>query len=215
MKAYIFDLDGTLADTLESLWYSVNLTLEEMGLPPIAREECRRFVGNGARALLEKSLAAAGDRKPLRIEEGMRRYGRIFEENCTYHVVPYKGITKLLGELKDRGGGLAVLSNKPHRQAVKTTEKVFGSGVFDWVQGEGEGIPRKPSPEGIFRILEKLGAKKEETLYVGDSEVDIAAAKAAAVRYAVVDWGFRSREALRAAGAERIIASPEEILDFV
>ena len=112
MKACIFDLDGTLTDTLDSLIYSVNLTLQEMGLTEISRDQCRRFVGNGARKLIEDALNAAGDKGATRIEEGMQVYGRVFGENCTYHVAPYAGIPEALEELKDRGIRLAVLSNK-------------------------------------------------------------------------------------------------------
>ena len=136
IKACIFDLDGTLTDTIESLTYSVGETLKEMGLPPITKEQCQSFVGNGARVLLDKSIRAAGDSEALRLEEAMEIYGRIFDENCTYHVTPYEGITALLKELKERGVKLAVLSNKPHRQTVKVAEEIFGREVFDAVQGQ-------------------------------------------------------------------------------
>ena len=101
MKACIFDLDGTLTDTLESLAFSVKETLKEMGLPQITTDECRSFVGNGARYLMERALEAAGDWELSRIEEGMEVYGRIFDENCTYLVTPYEGITETLKQMKD------------------------------------------------------------------------------------------------------------------
>ena len=124
MKACIFDLDGTLTNTLESMTYSVNLTLEEMGLSKITKDQCRLFVGNGARVLMEKSLEAAGDTDASRIEEGMEIYGRIFDRNCTYHVTPYEGIPEMLKALKDKGIHLAVLSNKPDRQTVKVVQSL-------------------------------------------------------------------------------------------
>ena len=139
MKTCIFDLDGTLTDTLESLAFSVKETLKEMGLPQITTDECRSFVGNGARYLMERSLEAAGDRELSRIEEGMEVYGRIFDENCTYLVTPYEGITGTLMQMKDKGIKLAVLSNKPHRQTKKVVERIFGEDVFDCVQGQKEG----------------------------------------------------------------------------
>ena len=126
MKACIFDLDGTLTDTLESLAYSVGETLKEMGLSPITSDECRRFVGNGARALMEKALKAAGETDGSRLDEGMEVYGRIFDANCTYHVTPYEGVREMLVELKRRGMRLGVLSNKPHMQTVKVVREVFG-----------------------------------------------------------------------------------------
>lgn len=215
MKACIFDLDGTLTDTLESLAFSVKETLKEMGLPQITTDECRSFVGNGARYLMERSLEAAGDRELSRIEEGMEVYGRIFDENCTYLVTPYEGITGTLMQMKDKGIKLAVLSNKPHRQTKKVVERIFGEDVFDCVQGQKEGIARKPDPVGIYRLLEEMQAGREECLYVGDSEVDVETGRNAGVRMVGVSWGFRSREVLRAAGAGTIIDSPEELMQFV
>jgi phosphoglycolate phosphatase len=213
-KACIFDLDGTLTDTLDSLTYSVNETLKEMGLSVITREECRIFVGNGSRALMEKALRAGGDTELKRLDEAMERYGRIFDENCTYHVIPYEGISQLLNNLKAQGIRLAVLSNKPDRQAVHVVEEIFGTDVFQRVQGQKEGIPRKPDPSGALQIAEMLGAVPEETLYIGDSEVDIETGMAAKMRTIGVSWGFRGRTGLESAGAEVIVDSPDEILNF-
>lgn len=215
MKACIFDLDGTLTDTLESLAHSVQLTLEEMNLPPITREQCRQFVGNGARVLMEKSLKAAGDAEASRLEEGMEVYRRIFDENCTYHVTPYPDMTDVLTELKRKGIRLAVLSNKPHRQTLKVVEEIFGTGLFDYAAGQRESVRRKPDPDGVIRIMEALGVQKEECLYVGDSEVDIRTGKNAGVRTVGVAWGFRTREELEEAEAETIICSPRELFRFV
>lgn len=214
IKACIFDLDGTLADTIESLAYSVGRTLEEMGLSPITKGQCQSFVGNGAKMLLDKALKAAGDKEALRLDEAMEVYGRIFDENCTYHVTPYEGIEELLEELRRRGVRLAVLSNKPHRQTVKVAEGVFGCGIFDLTMGQREGTARKPSPEGIFLILGKLGITKEECLYVGDSEVDIETGCNAGVKTLSAAWGFRTEKELKAAGASELIRRPEELLRF-
>lgn len=210
-KACIFDLDGTLTDTLDSLTFSVNESLCEMKLPKITEEQCRMFVGNGARVLMEKALTAAGADPEERIEEAMEIYGRIFDANCTYHVIPYKGIREMLDTLKDAGVTLAVLSNKPHKQAVHVVETIFGSGYFQQIWGQQEGIPRKPDPTAVLQIAEILHVRPEEVLYVGDSEVDVATGNAANMKTVGVTWGFRSREALRAAGAERIADRPEEI----
>lgn len=215
MKACIFDLDGTLTDTLDSLVYSVNLTLQEMGLTEISRDQCRRFVGNGARKLIEEALNAAGDKGATRIEEGMQVYGRVFGENCTYHVAPYAGILEALEELKDRGIRLAVLSNKPHQQTIDVVETFFGKELFDYVQGQMDGIPRKPDPAGIHYILKNMQIPESECLYVGDSEVDIVTGRAAGVKSVGVEWGFRDRKTLEAAGAEHIITTPDQLLQFV
>lgn len=215
MKACIFDLDGTLANTLESMTYSVNLTLEEMGLSKITKDQCRLFVGNGARVLIEKSLKAAGDTDASRIEEGMEIYGRIFDRNCTYHVTPYEGIPEMLKALKDKGIQLAVLSNKPDRQTVKVVKAIFGEELFDYAQGQKEGIRRKPEPDGVWYLIEQMHVSKEECLYIGDSEVDAATGRNAGLKTIGVLWGFRDRKTLETAGADDLIDRPDELLQFV
>ena len=215
MKACIFDLDGTLTNTLESMTYSVNLTLEEMGLSKITKDQCRLFVGNGARVLMEKSLKAAGDTDASRIEEGMEIYGRIFDRNCTYHVTPYKGIPEMLKALKDNGIQLAVLSNKPDRQTVKVVKAIFGEELFDYAQGQKEGIRRKPEPDGVWYLMEQMHVSKEECLYIGDSEVDAATGRNAGLKTIGVLWGFRDRKTLETAGADDLIDRPDELLQFV
>lgn len=215
MKACIFDLDGTLTDTLESIFLSVNKSLEEMKLPGISAGECKRFVGNGARRLMERALEAAGDVGATRIEEAMQVYGRIFGANCTWHVTPYKGIPEMLDLLKEKGIRLAVLSNKPHEQTVNVVHTIFGSDCFEFVQGQTDEIPRKPDPAGVNNLLERMGVPREECLYIGDSEVDIATGIAAGVRCIGVEWGFRGRQALADAGAEDIIHTPDQVLQFI
>ena len=214
MRGCIFDLDGTLTNTLESLTYSVNLTLKEMELPSITMDQCRRFVGDGARKLIERTLEACGDRSLSRLDEGMEIYGRIFHDNCTYHVTPYDGVMEMLADLKSMGMRLAVLSNKPHGQAVDVVRQIFGDGVFDFVQGQSEELPRKPDPAGVLYLLDKMGIKKEECVYVGDSEVDVATAKAAGVTGLAATWGFRSRQVLEEAGAGVLIDHLGELVDF-
>ncbi|MBO1722110.1 HAD family hydrolase [Extibacter sp. GGCC_0201] len=215
MKACVFDLDGTLTDTLESLAYSVKATLREMGLEEITTDECRRFVGNGARRLMECALEAAGDKTGSRIDEGMEIYGRIFDANCTYHVTPYDGIPQMITRLRAVGLKLAVLSNKPHVQTVKVVQEIFGDDIFDCVQGQMEGLKRKPDPEGVYKVLERLHTEKEDCLYIGDSEVDVKTACNAGITCIGAAWGFRSREILADAGAEHIIDMPEELLQYV
>lgn len=215
IKACIFDLDGTLTDTLDSLVFSVNATLEEMKLSPITREECRQFVGNGARRLMELALERNGRENLDRIEEGMAVYSRIFDENCTYLVKPYEGILPMLQALKERGIKLAVLSNKPHRQTTKVVEEMFEKDVFDYAQGQMEEIPRKPDPAGVLYLLQQMGVEKEECLYIGDSEVDVLTGHNAGTKTISVLWGFRGKDVLEAAGAEEMIVHPDELLQFV
>lgn len=215
MKACIFDLDGTLTSTLDSLEYSTNATMREIGMPEITKDQCRRFVGNGARVLIENALKAGGDEQLLHLDEAMETYGRIFDANCTYHVEPYEGIERMLRSMKEAGIALAVLSNKPDQQAVKVVREVFGEGVFDLVQGQKEGIPRKPDPTAALEMAAALGVDASETAYIGDSEVDLETGIAAGMKTILVSWGFRGRAALEKDGADCIVDSADEILDIV
>lgn len=214
-KACIFDLDGTLTDTLESLTYSVNATLKELSLPSITSEQCKSFVGSGARFLIERALQASGDKELSHIEEAMEIYGRIFKVNCTYHVAPYDGIVEMLKTLKDAGIKLAVLSNKPHLQTVDVVAGFFEEGMFAHVQGQQEGVPRKPDPTAVLLIAEKLCVDQSECVYIGDSDVDMQTGNAAGMETVGVTWGFRPKEVLITNGAKHTIDKPEELISIV
>ncbi len=214
-KACIFDLDGTLTDTLESLTYSVNETLKELKLSAITGEQCKSFVGNGARYLIECSIKAGGDEEMTLIEDAMKVYGRIFKENCTYHVAPYEGIAETIKELRREGVKLAVLSNKPHLQTVDVVSSFFEDGTFGYVQGQQEGIPRKPDPTALIRIAERFGISPGDCIYVGDSDVDMDTGNAAGMETVGVTWGFRSEEVLVEHGAKHTIHHPQELISIV
>ncbi|HJB01632.1 MAG TPA: HAD-IA family hydrolase [Candidatus Mediterraneibacter merdavium] len=214
-RACIFDLDGTLADTLDSLVFSVNKTMKEVGMPQITEDQCRRFVGNGAKVLIEEALKAGGDEELARFEEAFEAYRRIFDANCTYEVKPYSGILAMLRQMKERGMKLGVLSNKPDRQAVHVVAEVFSRELFDAVQGQKEGVPRKPDPTAALTIAEQFGVRPQETLYIGDSEVDAATGKAAGMDTVLVSWGFRPKEVLREASPKWVVDRAEEIMDII
>ena len=214
-KACIFDLDGTLTDTLESLTYSVNATLNELHLPVITAEQCKSFVGSGARFLIERALEASGDTKLVHIEEAMDIYGRIFKENCTYRVAPYEGIVDMLKDLKEAGIRMAVLSNKPHLQTIDVVQEFFGEDTFIHVQGQQEGVPRKPDPTAALYIAERLGVEPKECVYIGDSDVDMQTGSAAGMETVGVSWGFRPKEMLIEHGAKHTIDYPEELISIV
>ncbi len=214
-KACVFDLDGTLVNTLPSLTYSVGETLKELGLAPIDEETCSRFIGNGARKLIERSLAFAGGDPEGQLDTAMDIYARIFEDGCIYQVYAYPGVPELLRALKDRGVKLAVFSNKPHAETVKVIRTVFGDGLFSAVEGQKDSVPRKPDPTGAWALLKELGVEKEETLYIGDSDVDVETGAAAGIETLCVTWGFRSRKELAGAGARIFIDRPEEILPYI
>lgn len=214
-QACIFDLDGTLTDTLESITYSVNLTLSELFLSPITREQCKAFVGNGARVLMEEALKASGDTNLTLMDRAMEIYTRVFGEHCTYHVAPYEGIVELLHTLKEKGMKLAVLSNKPHHQTKDVVAAFFGEDVFDVVQGQVDGKKRKPDPEAVFGILEQLQVSPGACIYVGDSDVDMMTGKAAGALTVGVTWGFRSKDVLLQHGADCIIDTADALLEWI
>ena len=214
-KACIFDLDGTLTDTLESLTFSVNATLDELGLEHISRDQCRRFVGDGAKKLVERALEASGDPQMKMAEEAVSIYKRIFSKNCTYLVKPYDGIMDMIQELKKKGLKTAVFSNKPHLQTIDVVETVFGKDVFDHIQGQKDGFPRKPDPKGLFEILSEFQISPEECIYVGDSEVDMKTGISAGIKTVGVNWGFRGKKILEDAGAYATIDKAGELLKLI
>lgn len=213
-KVCIFDLDGTLTDTIESIAYSVNLTLKELGLMQLTQEQCMAFAGNGARNLMEQSLRAAGDEELQLIDKAMEVYGRVFKENCTYHAAPFAGIKPLLAKLKEMGLQLSVLSNKPHLQTIDVVNSFFEEGTFAYIQGQREDVPRKPDPAGALLIANSLEASIDECLYIGDSDTDMMTGKAAGMTTIGVLWGFRTREVLREYGADYIVDKPEDIVSI-
>ena len=214
-KACIFDLDGTLTDTLESLTYSVNETLKELGFSSITSEQCKNFVGSGARKLIERALQASGDTELQHIEKAMEIYGRIFKVYCTYHVAPYEGIRELLQQLKEKGIILSVLSNKPHLQTKDVVATYFEPDTFLYVQGQQEGVPRKPDPTAALMLAEKMGVSSKECVYIGDSDVDMQTGNAAGMESVGVTWGFRSKKVLEEHGAKYTIDHPSELISIM
>lgn len=214
-KAIIFDLDGTLANTLESIAYSTNKALAQFGLAPFEKERYKYFVGDGAEELMRRCLIADGDTDLKHLPQMKEVYSTIFEENCMYHVEPYEGISELLGALKEKGVMIAVLSNKPHLRTIDVVNTLFGEGFFDMVQGQSAGIRKKPSPEGVFLIAERLKLAKEEIVYIGDTDTDMVTGKSAGVFTIGALWGFRDRAELQENHADAVIAHPDELLRYV
>ena len=209
-RIIIFDLDGTILDTLQDLCNSVNYALKLHGLPARSLEQVRCDVGNGIRKLIRRSLPSGTSVDTY--ESVFKLFTQHYGAHCTDLTKTYPGIPELLTELHMHGFQTAVLSNKADF-AVQLLIKQFYPDQFDAVMGERESIPKKPAPEGIFRILSSLGAEQCEAVYVGDSEVDIQTAANAKLPCICVDWGFRSRETLERAGAGLIVSSAEELLE--
>lgn len=214
-KAVIFDLDGTLADSLESIAYCTNKAIGKYGFAPFEKERFKYFVGDGAAELIRRVLTASGDETLSYYDRVKAEYDVIFEEHCMYKVVPYDGIVELLHALREKGIKTSVLSNKPHARTLDVISTLFGDGVFDAVQGQMEGINRKPSPDGVYHIAKKLGISMEEIVYVGDTNTDMQTGKSAGAFTVGVLWGFRERKELEENHADAIIAAPHELMDYL
>lgn len=214
-KAVIFDLDGTLADTIASITYCGNLALSRFGLPSFGEEDYKHFVGDGAAMLIRRVLLAAGDERLEHFDEVYETYLEIFAKDCMYQVKPYEGICALLEELKRLSVRIAVLSNKPDRDSLRVVEALFGKGYFDFVQGQRADIPRKPDPAGVYRIMEAFVLPAGDFLYVGDSGVDMKTGRAAGIFTVGVLWGFRDRKELVENGADAVISKPLELLSHL
>lgn len=207
-KLAIFDLDGTILDTLEDLADSVNYALDSEGLGARSIDEIRRFVGNGIRRLIERAVPQRSTTDVTdRVFDTFKRY---YKDHCADKTAPYEGIPELLKELKALGMKLAVLSNKADF-AVKSLCDHYFEGLFDLAVGEREGIRRKPAPDAVYEVLSRLGIERQAALYIGDSEVDIETAKNAEIDCIAVDWGFRDREVLISGGAKQIASSVDQL----
>ena len=214
VRLCVFDLDGTLVATQESIARPVNMTLEHFGLPAQPVEAFNYYAGDGLINTLKRALFDAGDRDAVHLEEGFPLCSRWMAEDPLYHVVPYEGMVETLKELKRRGITLAVLSNKQHPNSVNVVKTIFGEGLFDYVQGQTDEIPMKPDPAGLLNILDYFGIAKDECLYIGDTNTDMLTGQRAAVTTVGVTWGFRKRSELDGCGADIIIDNPAELLQL-
>ena len=215
MPAYptvVFDLDGTLLDTLEDLYLSVNAALDAHGMPRRSKDEVRLATGNGIRLLVRRSVPAS---TPPSVEEGVfEAFRRIYGEHCEDHTAPYPGIPGLLARLREAGVRLGVVSNKADFAVQELIARRF-PGAFDAVMGEDEaaGIRKKPAPDMVLAALRRMGAPEDPATfaYVGDSEVDVRTARACGCSCLSCSWGFRDRGWLEEAGATRIVDTPAEL----
>ncbi len=213
VKAVLFDMDGTLLDTLDDLWNAVNAAMREFGCPERTRDEVRRFVGNGVTRLMELSLP--GGLSYPRFDEVVSVYRAYYAAHSEIATKPYDGVCELIRRLTERGIRCAVVSNKPDVSTKKLAEKFFPEIAVAVGENEAAGIRRKPSPDMVFAAAEQLGEDVRDCLYVGDSEVDVETARQAGVRSVAVLWGFRSREELERAGAEHFAATPDELFKMI
>lgn len=214
MDTIIFDLDGTLLDTLEDLTDSVNYAMEKFGFPLHTIEEIRSFVGNGAPKLIERSIPQ-GKENPS-YDAVLAAFKEHYAAHCEDKTNPYAGIMELLAKLKDKGYRMAVVSNKFDGAVKRLCEKYFG-GYLEAAIGESADVKRKPAPDTVYRALRELSCDNSRAVYVGDSEVDIQTAKNASLPCINVTWGFRTAGQLKAAGADEklMIGHPQELLPLL
>ena len=208
----IFDLDGTILNTLEDLADSTNYALKTCGYPERTMDEVRQFVGNGIRKLMERAVPEGTPVEEIdRVHETFTAHYKV---HCADKTRPYDGIMELLQNLKKDGCKLAVVSNKAD-YGVQELCKQYFDGVFDFAVGEREGIRKKPAPDSVNEVLKTLGCSRDRAVYIGDSDVDIQTAANAQMDHIIVEWGFRDIPFLISKGAKVLVEKPEESLEIV
>ena len=210
----IFDLDGTLLNTLDDLAVAANHALKVCGFAPRSVEECRNFVGNGVSKLLERSLPD-GARTSAHLEQMRQAFFAYYDAHLWNHTLPYPGIEETLNALQARRVKLAVASNKYQSATERLTKHFFPSVSFVSVLGQRDTVPLKPHPQIVQDILHVSAEQKENCLYVGDSQVDMQTAQNAGVKACAVGWGFRTQAELRAYHPVYFISQPSQLLDLV
>ncbi|WP_350343275.1 HAD family hydrolase [Proteinivorax tanatarense] len=214
-KAVIFDLDGTLLNTIEDIADSMNIVLTEAELPAHPIESYKKFVGNGMPKMVERALPKELGNKE-NVEKYTQKMREVFAENWDKKTKLYPEVDDLLNALQHNRCKMAILSNKPHKFTLETYEKYLSKWSFDVVQGwDASRYPLKPDPKSSFAIAQKLHVNPEEVIFVGDSDVDILTAKNAGFFAIGVSWGFRGPKELQEAGADQVVYSPLEILKFL
>lgn len=210
----IFDLDGTLLNTLEDLADSVNYVMKQYNLPVHSIEEIRNYVGNGAAKLMERAIPL-GVRDPA-YEKMLAAFRQHYRAHCEDKTMPYEGVTDLLGSLRQSGYRMAIVSNKPQGAVGQLNDKFFSEYV-QAAMGESSEVKKKPAPDMVYRALAKLSSDASRAVYVGDSEVDLQTAANVPMTCVSVTWGFRTREQLLAAGAveENLIRTPQGLLAYL
>jgi len=206
--AVLFDLDGTLLNTLDDLTDALNHTLRLFGHPPRATEEVRAFVGNGVRKLIERVLP--GGASDPNMEAALAEFKRYYTQHCNVRTRPYEGVVEALAALDEAGVKLAIVSNK-NDEAVKALARDYFGSLVSAAIGGREGVPRKPAPDMPLMALEAIGAIPEHTLFVGDSDVDLQTAANSGMDCMLVTWGFRDRELLAALNPRFLVEDAAEM----
>lgn len=211
-KFVIFDLDGTVLNTIGGLAHAVNHVLEANGLNIKTKAEVQAMVGNGTRKLIERSLGENAD--PSLVDKVYAEYQQYYRENCSYDTYPYEGIVDMLRSLNEAGIRCAVVTNKPDAPAKKLINDNFGDLIAE-THGNVPDVPVKPDPTFVRMTMENLKADPSQTVYIGDSDVDINTGKNAGIDYISVDWGFRTRDFLIENGAGIIFSDPASLASYI
>jgi len=211
-KGLIFDLDGTLLDTLQDLAEAANATLTHFGFSVHPKDSYRYFVGEGLHTLVQRILPDSATETD--IKELMEKFGEIYATNWNAHSGPYPGILDMLQSLSDAGMQLAVLSNKPHKFTEICVDTLLPDCAFSFVYGKRDGIASKPDPVGALEIAEKMDLSVEEILYVGDTATDMQTGNRAGMKTIGVEWGFRTREELEENNAWKVVSTPAEVVSY-
>lgn len=214
MEAVIFDLDGTLLNTIDTITYYCNKAMEKFGFCPSSPDEYKYFVGNGAVKLIERAMRKTRPFTKEEFNSVFSYYNDIYNSEPLYLTRPYDGITRLLSNLKNDGIKIGILSNKPD-EAVQGVAKHFLKGLYDFASGSKDGVPLKPDPQAAEAILTFLGADKSRSFFVGDSSVDMLTGNAAGLLAIGANWGFRTEKELKDAGAKYTVNSPDEIYSII
>ena len=212
INTIIFDLDGTLLNTLEDLADSTNYALTESGLPVRTIEEIRHFVGNGVELLIKRAVEGKLEKKEE--EKCLAVFKQHYKENMNNKTKPYDGILELIRALLIKEYRIAIVSNK-FDSAVKELNNIYFEGLFPVALGASDTIAKKPAPDSVFKALKQLGASEKNAIYMGDSDVDVMTAKNSGLPFVGVTWGFRDEEILRAMGAEKIIHEPKQLFEIL
>ncbi len=211
IKCVLFDMDGTLSDTLDDLKVALNYTLETLSLPLRSREETLSYVGNGIDALVMRGLP---DNDKSRFEEALKIFKDYYKDHLTDYTRPYDGVNELIDVLKEKGLKIGIVSNKLQAPLEAIVRSFWGSKI-DAVCGITDYYSPKPSPDMVNVCLDRLHCSLEDAVYVGDSLVDVATAKNAGARFIACSWGFATKEKLISAGATEIINHPAELLKYI
>ena len=215
IKLCIFDLDGTVLDTIHTIAHYGNYALSRHGIEPIETDKYKYLVGTGMVNLIKKMLEFRGCYTDTLFEAVLNDYDAAYNADVCYKTKIFDGLNDVLDELKRMGLQLAIVSNKPDFPTRLVTEKLYGKGYFDYVTGKRDGVPLKPDPTVVFDVMQRFGVSADECIYVGDTATDMHTGRNSNIYTVGVLWGFRGENELREGGADAIVATPAELYSVI